>query len=566
MACPYLGTRRDQANHLSYPTEENACYAARAQGGSAFQTIGAAHQQRFCLGNEFGMCPIYQKIQAPAASQAVAAKEAPQGAEALYEQGMAHYRRREWIEARECFRRLKLVEPNRKAIDDLLDDLNLFIQLQSMRSPAESGATAAQGAAADSVAEPAVPAPAATPAPPARPNARRARPDLWIVAFLVIVAVAVAGTLASGLWSLPVSSSQELMNLYNRGTARLSVGDYEGAIETFQELLEKAPENREAQAGLERAKRLRTLTQLYGEAQNLIAGEEWDAAAEKLKAILELDPSYQDAFELSTRVERQRRLIALFGQGQTNYDLKSWSSAAADFDQLRTLDPTFRTASVQDYLFNSLLNDALAKVDAAGESLDALKEANQRFSSALGINPRDKRAIEERRLANLYLDGRTAFVKTNWDEAILKVRDVVSVRADYAGGWAAGTLYSAHVQRGNQFMVVKNCRAALDDYRSALAVEGVADKSLAEAGAAQAQGCVATPTPTYTTTPTETSTSTPTLTPTATATRPPATNTPIPPTHTPVPPTDRPRDTPVPRDTPAPTNPPPPTPVPTPPR
>jgi tetratricopeptide (TPR) repeat protein len=387
---------------------------------------------------------------------------------------------------------------------------------------------------------------------------------VWVaLAGLLVIAAAVAAVLISGLLPLRPSSAQEVTNLYNRGQARLAVGDYEGAISTFQELLQIAPANREAQAGLERAKRLRTLSQLYTEAQRFIADENWDAASEKLKAILELDPSYQDAFEVSTRVERQRRLIALFEQGKTNFELKGWAAAAVDFEQLRTLDPTFRTASVQEYLFNAYVNDALSLIEGAGESLEPLKDANQRFSSALSINPRDKRATEERRLLTLYLDGRVAFGKANWEETITRLRDVYNARSNYAAGWAARSLYSAYVQRGNQYMVVKNCQAALDDYRQALALEGVPDKTLAAAGQTQAQGCVATPTPTYTPTTTATPTPSPTLTFTPTSTRPPATDTPIRPTSTPVPPTN----TPAPPPTREPTRePPPPTKEPTPPR
>ena len=51
------------------------------------------------------------------------------------------------------------------------------------------------------------------------------------------------------------------------------------------------------------------------------------------------------------------------------------------------------------------------------------------------------------------------------------MRDVYNARADYAAGWAARTLYSAYVQRGNQYMVAKNCQAALDDYRRALVIK-----------------------------------------------------------------------------------------------
>jgi len=198
MTCPYLGSRGDPATHHNYPTDENACYAARSRGRIGAQKIGAEHQQRYCLADTFSACSLYRAAEGPASQPA--SSEVPLTAEALYEQGMTHYRRREWIEARECFRRLKLLEPNRKAIDDLLDDLNLFIQLQSMRAPAES-------AEANAPAEPIALTSRDAGQKPAR---RKPRPAVWIGVSLLVVIVAVAAVFAGGVLPLPAASGQRL--------------------------------------------------------------------------------------------------------------------------------------------------------------------------------------------------------------------------------------------------------------------------------------------------------------------------------------------------------------------
>ena len=41
-------------------------------------------------------------------------------ADALYEQGMFYYRRREWQKARELFMRVKTVQPDRRGIERLV--------------------------------------------------------------------------------------------------------------------------------------------------------------------------------------------------------------------------------------------------------------------------------------------------------------------------------------------------------------------------------------------------------------------------------------------------------------
>jgi len=566
MTCPYLGSRADQTIHHDYPTENNVCYAERDRDITKLREIGAGHQQRYCLGTDHPRCPIYTAAQA----KQEGVKEgngAQSSAETLYEEGMAHYRRREWIEARECFRQLHELEPNRKAINDLLDDLNLFIQLQSMRAAGDDAG--GPGGAIEDITDEAVAREISdetdhAPLPAQGESLSRGKKRSgWLVALvltiLVVAATAVA-VFATDLSFLQKPQNQtQLTNLYNRGQSRLAVGDYAGAIATFQELLELAPDDREAQVGLERAKRLRTLAQLYAEAEQLIADENWGDAAEKLQAILELDPSYQDAHELSNTVERQRRLIALYEQGKTNYELGNWAAATADFEQLRSLDSEFRSDVVQEYLFQSYLNDGLALIDGAGEAVEPLKEAIQRFASALGIHPRDKRAIEERRLANLYLDGRIAYSKKLWNEAVTKMRDVYSARGEYAGGWAAKTLYSAYIQLGDEYLANDNCQIALDMYRLALTIT-VGDKSVALQREIEVQYCLASPTPTPTLT--STSTPTPTRTPTPRATSP-ATWTPVPPPTQP--PTLPPPTLPPPTQQP-PTKPPPPPATATPPR
>ncbi|MGC8825898.1 MAG: tetratricopeptide repeat protein [Anaerolineae bacterium] len=553
MTCPYLGTSENREKHYDYPTDENVCYA----GGSSASpvTVGAVHQQRYCLSDAFEECTFYRQAQSP--TEAGPSDLLYLSPAELYERGMTHYRRREWVEARTYFRRLKEIEPTRKGIDDLLEDLNLFIQLQSVRAPVEPEAgfaeLLAEATAQAMGAEPTAEAEdkELSPVPTAVPTSAGRRPLAGrAVGVIIGVAIVIIAALIAVFAGNPPlvgrrASEAEAIALYNRGQARLAVADYDGAIDIFQQLLEMEPDNREAQAALERAKKLKTLDQLYQETQALLKEEQWDEAAEKLRAILELDPNYKDAYALLSDVERKRRLIALFEQGKTNFELGNWAAAASDFEQLRTLDPTFRTDEVQEYLFQSYMNDGRALIEGAGEAVDPIKEALQRFASALGIHPRDKQAAEERRLATLYLDGRQAYIKGNWELAVQKVREVYSARPDYAGGWAARTLYSAYVQRGNQFMSAGDCQSALDMFTLALVVE-VPDRSVAQARAVEAQNCITPPTPTPTMTPTFTPTvpptptrpATPTPVPTATFTPapPPPTQPPPPPPPTPTPP------------------------------
>ena len=78
---------------------------------------------------------------------ASAEAQLPEDADALYAQGMAHYRRREWEEARKNFARLRLIAPDRRGVDALLNEVDIFIQLREMqpaRAEAETVVTEPQ--------------------------------------------------------------------------------------------------------------------------------------------------------------------------------------------------------------------------------------------------------------------------------------------------------------------------------------------------------------------------------------------------------------------------------------
>ena len=54
--------------------------------------------------------------------------------EALYKEGMAYYRRRRWSEAKDCFERVRALQPNRRGIEALLRELEIFLQLESVEA------------------------------------------------------------------------------------------------------------------------------------------------------------------------------------------------------------------------------------------------------------------------------------------------------------------------------------------------------------------------------------------------------------------------------------------------
>ena len=439
--------------------------------------------------------------------------EAAGASEALYEKGMSHYRRREWQEALECFRQLKALDPGRHGIEALLSELQIFIQLQEIEP--------------NHVQEEEETAPEEPLEEPALPEKEEAAPQpdrnrlLWVgggVALVLIVAIA-AFALRPLLAANQVRTNQT--TLYNRGEARLAVEDYDGAIQAFEELLAQTPDDKRAQVALERAQRLRTVSQLYREAQQAVNTQDWDTASQKLDTILTIEPDYRDARSLSASVEKQRRMITLYSEGVSFYNQGDWAQARQRFEEVSKLDANYRTDNVLQYLFVAYLNEGLSLVNGPRDSLETARQAVDRFGDALRLSPRNEQAVEERRRAAQYLEAYTAYDRGRWEEAIILASRLYNLDSHYAGGKLASLLYRSYVELGKGYEESQDYTKALEAYRTALALP-VSDHSTAQAREHTLVLRL------YTPTPTATATGTPTKTPTITPTPRPVTSTPIP--------------------------------------
>ncbi|HEY65195.1 MAG TPA: tetratricopeptide repeat protein, partial [Caldilineae bacterium] len=399
----------------------------------------------------------------------------------LYQRGMAHYQRREWRAALEYFTRLREIQPDRPGLGPLLDEVQWFIQLESLGQ--------------EEVERPYLPA---EPQPVSRP-----RWTLRALALVLIVAAVVVGVTWSQGWLtgwLGMGRQAELQELYNRGQSRLALGDYEGAREAFARLVELAPDDPEARAGLERAERLKTLAERYRQATAAILAEDWDAAAAHLSAILAVDPNYADAAQQAAFVARRQELDRLYAEGVRLYDLGDWAGALARFEQIEQRDPGFRRDAVQEFLFVCYLNDGWALISQPGAGSEETRRAIERFGSALRIHPRNVQAAEARRLSSIYLEAQLAFERGDLADARARLEALLEEKPDYASGRAMELLFTTLVKMGDQALARGEPLRARELYQAALELN-VPDRAPAEAGLRAVELAIATPTPTPTPTP-----------------------------------------------------------------
>ena len=456
-------------------------------------------------------------------------------ADSLYAEGMAHYRRREWREAKDCFLRLKSVAPDRRGVDALLNEVDLFLQLAAMEPERRQEEELAQEEAEESRTEELL-QPITT-----VHSVRRRSPGAVILVILAALLIVLALLYASGMLDSLVGNQRQarVQILVNQGRAALNVGDYERAVQAFGEALALAPTNDEVKTWYAKAQRYLQLTSWYEQADDDIAAQRWDDALAKLDKIVAIEPTYKDTSAKVDFVKSQQTLDARFAEAKQYLEQGKWDEVIRILEPLREQSPSFNPDEVKQTLFYAYFRQGVEWLaDAAGSSdtsLDLLGQAIQSFDRALALFPTDKTALEERRLADLYRQGHLFVNQKNWPQAVLVLQQIQSARTDYMGGHATAMLCTSYLQLGDAYYAAGNLPLALEQYRNVLAIEGCdhVDAALRER---EVYGILypPTPTPTITRTPTQTPRPTRTRTPTPTAAR-----TPTPtaaPTSTPAPP------------------------------
>lgn len=396
-----------------------------------------------------------------------APRSAPGGerarAEALYEQGMAYYQRREWRQALDNFRQVKAIEPGWPGLDPLIDEARWFLQLEEVDD------RAGQALQEES-------------------PERRRRPGTavrWL-----LLALLAGGLLAALAWWqgwLPdMGNRLEHEALYNRGQASLAVGDYQGAKEAFAALARSAPERYVAlaQEGLERAARLEQIALAYEEANDAIAAEDWDTAEARLRTVMAVDPVYADAAQRLEFVLHQREVATLFRAGVAAYDTGNSGEAIEYLERLSELDSAYQRDAVRELLFVLYLRDGRALLAAPDASADAIRQAIARFGKALALRPRNVEAAEERQLANRLLDIRQALDRDELERAEAGLANLLAQRTDYADGQALTLYYDVLLRRGDAARAAGDEAAAVRAFQTAVALP-VQDPSRAQAALQQ---------------------------------------------------------------------------------
>ncbi len=134
--------------------------------------------------------------------------------------------------------------------------------------------------------------------------------------------------------------------LLSEAFARLDAGQFDGARQSFREVLAIAPGNPVATGGLEQVAKQADVTRINGlreRADTAMANENWDEAIDYYDQVLSLDSNIRFAQAGRSQAEAQRRTQTTLGRILQNPDRlsseKLYREAQAILEQARTLEP-----------------------------------------------------------------------------------------------------------------------------------------------------------------------------------------------------------------------------------
>ena len=259
-------------------------------------------------------------------------------------------------------------------------------------------------------------------------------------------------------------------NLLHEGQRELAEGDYEGAIQRFQEVLARSPGNRVAKAGMSKAQEMAALDALHEQGLDLIGAEQWDEALVLLEEVAWRESGYKDVEKEIAFVRHQITMANLFGEAEGLYQDSRWLEAAAKYEEIRAMDLSYQQRVVEDHLFDSYLNWGESRVALAGETLEPLQEATGLFEKALALRPLEPRVLAERSLAKACLEGSSLYEEGDWGGVIAELQGVYEVRPEYANGRVAQWLCRAQIARGDQYIEEGDYPSAQEAYKQAVEI------------------------------------------------------------------------------------------------
>jgi tetratricopeptide (TPR) repeat protein len=216
--------------------------------------------------------------------------------------------------------------------------------------------------------------------------------------------------------------------------------------------------------------------------QNIAQGQ-YALAVQRLRWVLERRPDYPGAADALQQAETKNagdvptllppdpnNPAAIFDEARQYFDAKEWAHAIARLQDLQVIAPDHRPDEVREMLYDALVTLGLEYVRA-----DRLQEGLSLLDQAAAIKPLDDQAAGERRLATLYVTGRS-YWNLNWVVVIQNFKAIYAVAPNYYD--VQERLPKAYIAYADQLVALGAQCDAAENYKAGLQIKPDAEVKL----------------------------------------------------------------------------------------
>jgi tetratricopeptide (TPR) repeat protein len=304
-------------------------------------------------------------------------------------------------------------------------------------------------------------------------DGRTTATNVWGIVWRTLVGLLLVGAIIAGIWyALQVrqarNDSAQRIALINEAQNAVAEQNYTVAIDLFEEVLAKDPQNPVAQSGRLEAQKARDTQRTYNTAVSLANAGANPEALDAFLAIEQSSPGYEDvAAQIKTlkdRIELKRTYL----DAETAYSNQLWADALQGFERVRQLDASYLPSLMVDRLVSIYFQLGRQRVAQRPAVDDDLSSTAELFRKALALRNNDAAALAELDRLETYRQGVRAVRQSNLSEAITNFELVYRIRPQYFGGLLLEQLYDAYLAFGNQLENAGDYSSALEQYRRAM--------------------------------------------------------------------------------------------------
>lgn len=263
-------------------------------------------------------------------------------------------------------------------------------------------------------------------------------------------------------------------------------GDLTGSLAAFQAIEAQDKLYKDVNIRLQQIQKEMGLEEQLVDAIEAFRAKHWTEAITNFQSLVSAAPTYKqqdvEQFLYDSYLKAAEEQLS-----SPTPSLASLQAAEDYFQKALALRPqneevlarrTEARGSIETFLVNSYVQAARGALTQTGDSLEALRTAEEYFSKALLIRPGDALVTRELSLARSYLEAVDNFNKGLWDRVIDGLETVFTEEKDYAEGTARQTLYDAYIARGKSRFASGSFSLALSDYQRAAVIAQESPDSL----------------------------------------------------------------------------------------